>query len=225
MPPMRTPVALLIVALAFPLCSVARAADTSVAAISKDRAKKLAKAGVLTKTDLKGWTQEAAESDPDDAADTKAYYKCLGAKVPTYLAKNKGYSYSKDPVIIDSSAQVVSSVTAANADLKAIKSSKAPACYEKQLTVAIERAGAKVKSMSVKAVTVSVKGADGAHAFQIKAVLDFGDQLATLNGYDLSVLVGQTEIAVSPGRYDGKSPTLKQSTDLAAVATKRVRAG
>lgn len=202
----------------------ASAWDQTADGISKTQAKKLAKAGVLTTKDLPGYTAEALTEDAGDVADEKAYFKCLGAKYPTFLARNLGLTYSKGELNIDSSADVASSVSAAKADLKAIKSSKAPACYKKGITAFLKRTGFTVKSVSVERSSVTVKGADGATAFHIRAEIQFQDMLFRLDGYDVSVLVGQTEITVSPGRLDGKAPSLKQSVALAEKVAKRVRA-
>lgn len=196
----------------------------AAAAIGKAQAKKLAKAGVLTKADLKGYTSEAQPVDRAEAADERAFYKCVGVKAPSYLARNVGVSFTKGSLTIDSSADVASSVTVAKSDLKAIKSTKSPACFRKSILALLERSGATVKSVSVKRESATVKGADGVSLLHIKAVADFGGTPLKLDGYLLSVLVGQTEITVSPGRFDGKSPSLKQSTALAQIVIERVRA-
>lgn len=196
----------------------------AVTAIGKAKAKKLAKAGVLTQADLKGYTFEAKTVDPADAADEKSFYKCIGAKAPSYLARNEGASFTKGSLTIDSSADVASSVTAAKADLKAIKSTKAPACFRKSIVDLLKRSGATVQSVSVKRESATVKGGDGVSLLHIKAVADFGGTTLKLDGYLLSILVGQTEITVSPGRFDGKAPSLKQATTLAQLVVKRVRA-
>lgn len=210
--------------LSVPVAASASPSDQAAAAIGKTQAKKLAKAGVLTKADLPGYSAEAQTEDAGDVADEKAYFKCLGAKYPAFLARNLGYTYTKGELNIDSSADVASSVSTAKADLKAIKSSKAPACYKKGIVAFLKRSGFTVKSASVERSAVTVKGADGATAFHIRAEILLGDMAFKLDGYDVSVLVGQTEITVSPGRLDGKEPSLKQSVALAEKVAKRVRA-
>lgn len=78
----------------------------------------LAKAGVLKRSDLPGFSAQSTKAEPEDAADERALYKCLGAKVPTFAARNLGLVFTKDAVQIDSSADVLTPVSKAKADLK-----------------------------------------------------------------------------------------------------------
>lgn len=232
---------LLAIGCAFALVSPLTSADASVvgaavsevqeqSAITKARAKALAKAGVLKKGDLPGFAAERISREPGDAADARALYACLGAKVPKFAARNLGLTFTKDALQIDSSSDVLASVSKAKADLKLQASKKAPRCIKERLAALLEQEGVEIESLSVKPVDVKVKGADGASAYRYGAVVTLQGTELRLTGFLLTARVGQTEIFVSPGifvdpaDYSGPKPSLKQSVALARIAAKRVAA-
>jgi hypothetical protein len=200
------------------------AATGSAPAITAAKAKKLARAGVLTAADMPGYTGTRNPYDPTDAADDKAFYACLGAKVPTYVARNRGASYEKGPRSMDSSSYVLPSVKAAKADLKASTSAKVPGCMKQALKRSVEREGATVRSVTVKKVPVTVAGADGAFAYRIVLDAQVDDILIRIAGFQVGVLVGQTEISLSPTVVNGPPSGLKKAATLGATLVKRVRA-
>lgn len=208
--------------------SVAVAGTTEVqapaaASISKAQAKKLAKAALVKARDLPGYECEANTAEPTDAADEAALYACLGVKVPKYAAENLGATYSSGAVVIDSASSVVATVKAARKDFKAVTSKKAAGCFKQQFENSLERDGFEVESLSVKKVPVTIAGADGAFAYRYSVRAGAEGQHVHLIGYQLGVLVGQVEFQVSPARFDGAKPSLKQSRKVAAGIVKRVR--
>jgi hypothetical protein len=212
----------LLVATAAFAVATAAVASPAHAAVSTATAKKLSKAGVLTKSDLKGYTTSAQQETASDEKIEAALYKCLGVKVPKYVTRNFGTAFtSADGALeIDSNADVAKSAAAGQSDVKALKLSRAPGCVKKYFQASIAEAGGSFSSLSVKLVKVSVSGADAVAAFHVVGAAG----PIKLNGYQLAVLAGQTEINVSPVRYDGKDPGLKQATALAKTVVKRVKA-
>lgn len=192
-------------------------------AITRTEAQQLAKAGVLTKSDLPKYDVERRTRDASDDEFDAALYACLGAKVPKYLARNPGRSFILGALTIDSTADVLTTARAAKADFSRLKSKKGPACYQKVLGEFLGRF-AEVQSVTVKRVPVVVANAQDAFAYKVNAALLIdGDEL-TLDGYLLSARVGPTEIIVSPGRFNGGSASLKQTKSLANKVAKRVAA-
>lgn len=179
---------------------------------------------MLKKSDLPGFTAEPSTAEPEDAADERAFYKCLGVKVPKFAARNLGIAFTKGDLEIDSSVDVLTTVSKAKADMKLGASKKAPRCLKQVLITILEREGAEIETVSVKPVAVKVKGADIAAAYRYAAVATIQGTPLRLDGYSVTVLVGQTEISVSPGIFNGPKPSLKQSVALARIAAKRVAA-
>jgi hypothetical protein len=194
------------------------------AAITTAKAKKLAKAGALTTKDLPGFDAAPQPADPKDAANERAVYKCLGAKVPTYAARNLGTAFTSGPLEVDSSADVISTVAAAKADLKAFTSDRAADCFKKALTRSFRQQGAVVSSVAVTPISVKVSGADAVIAYRYTAKATVQGQQLKLVGHELDILVGQTEISISPGVYNAPAPSVSTTVGLAKRLAKRVRA-
>lgn len=191
--------------------------------ITKTEAQRLAKAGVLTKSDLPSYDVERSTRDASDDEFDAALYACLGTKVPKYLARNPGRSFTLGALTIDSTADVLTTARAAKADFSRLKSKQGPVCYQKVFAEFLGRF-AEVQSLTVKRVPVVVANAQDAFAYKVDAALLIdGDEL-TLAGYLLAARVGPTEIIVSPGRYNGGSASLKQTKSLANKLAKRVAA-
>ena len=191
--------------------------------ITKAEAQRLARAGVLTKSDLPKYdVQRSTRGAMDDEFDA-ALYACLGAKVPTYLARNPGRSFTLGALTIDSSADVLTTTRQAKADFSRLKSKKGPACYQEVLNEFLGRLG-EVQSLTVKRVPVVVANAQDAFAYKVDAALLIEGEQLTLAGYLLAARVGPAEIVVSPGRYNGGSASLKQTRSLANKVAKRVGA-
>jgi hypothetical protein len=203
----------------------ATAGVASAHTISAGEAKKLAKAGVLTPKDLKGWEFEATEVAPTDAHDEAAMYKCLGLAKPSFTVRNRGYDIGSgsQPEFIDSSADVASSTSRAKAYFKAMQSKKGAGCVKQFLTAQLVHEGAPAGqvSVSVKAVPITVSKADQDVAFHI---VESVSGTTYYTGYLIQALVGRTEITVNPVRIDGATPSLSQGRSLAQILVKRVRA-
>ena len=207
---------------ALSLPAEAAPADTAQVSITKAKAEKLAKAGVLTKNDLRTFRSEVNEGDsPEYAA---SLYECLGAKVPTYVAKNPGRTFEKRALTIDSSAYVVNTKKAARADFKAVMTKTADRCIARSFRVAFEQEGATVDSIKVRRFAVSVAGADIAFGQRNTMSGSFDGLPYVVVGLSINALVGQTELSVGPTRYDGRNPNLTQAQSLVAKLVKRVRA-
>lgn len=204
------------------LAVLAVPATAQAATTSTGHAKKLAKAGVLTAKDLKGWEFEAITAAPTDAKEEAALYKCLGLAKPSFTARNLGYDIGGTTGFIDSSADVASSIARAKAYFKAMQSKKGAGCVQKFMTTQLIDQGAPPAqiSVSVKAVPITVKKADQDLAFHV--VESLGG--VTLNGYVIQARVGQTEITVSPVQVDGTNPSLAQGKSLIETVVKRVHA-
>lgn len=199
-------------------------AHPSQSAITKAKAAKLAKAGVLKKTDLKRFHAAVAQVDPTDDQVEAAVYKCVGGTPPKHVAENPGFEFTRGPSEIDSTAAVIDTVKHAKADLKLIKTRRAAACYRYQLITAYKAQGLDVQKATVTLIKMSLDGADGAFtwAYDVKASYN-GTPIRT-RGYDVNALIGQTEIVISSYRFDGKLPNLDQATSLAELVASRVRA-
>lgn len=208
--------------LAMSLPAEAAPSDTAQIAVTKAKAEKLAKAGVLTKNDLKTFRSEANEGDSTDYE--ASLYECLGAKVPTYVAKNPGRTFEKRALTIDSSAYVVNTKKAAKADFRAVMTKKGDNCIARSFRAAFEQEGATVDSVKVRRFAVSVAGADVAFGQRYTMSGSFDGFPFVVAGLSVNALVGQTELSVGPTRYDGKDPNLTQAQSLIAKLVKRVRA-
>jgi hypothetical protein len=197
-------------------------ATANAATLSTSQAKKLAKAGVLTPKDLKGWQFEAPDVDPSNTTDEAALYKCLGLSKPSFTTRNRGYAISSptQPLEIDSSADVASSTAKATAYVKALQSAKGAGCVRKIFVAEFTHLGAPEVKVSVKAVPITVARADRDVAFHIVGSVAG----VSFDGYLIDAVVGRTEISVSPARFDGSKPSLSQSRALTETLVKRVRA-
>lgn len=207
---------------AMSLPAEAAPSDTGQVAITKAKAEKLAKAGVLTKNDLKTFRSEVNEGN--SAEYQASLYECLGAKMPTYVAENPGRTFEKRALTIDSSAYVVNTKKAAKADFKAVMTKKGDNCIARSFRVAFEQEGATVDSVKVRRFAVSVAGADIAFGQRYTMSGSFDGFPFVVVGLSVNALVGQTELSVGPTRYDGKDPNLTQAQSLIAKLVKRVQA-
>ncbi|GAA0604074.1 hypothetical protein GCM10009547_02280 [Sporichthya brevicatena] len=225
---MRTPTLFTtgVVLAAFLIPAAAEAAPTAAEAtgISKTKARKIVNAGVVKKTDVKGFTAEKYVADPADGGIEKALYKCLGGKAPKEVLSKDGPTLSKGAYTIDSGATVIATVKAARADAKLAQSEKAPRCLKRAMTTSVERDGGVVQRIKVKAIKIAVPGADVAFGYAYEFIVTHEDIAFLIVGYDLNALVGQTQLNVGPARYDGGDPNLKQALALLAKNVKRVRA-
>lgn len=224
---MRLRVAVTAGALAASLFAISPPAEadpgaTAQPVITKAKAEKLAKAGVLTRNDLTTFRSEVNEGD--SAEYEASLYKCLGAKVPTYVAKNPGRTFEKRALTIDSSAYVVNTKKAAEADFKAVMTKRGDSCIARSFRVAFEQEGATVDSVKVRRFAVSVAGADIAFGQRYMMSGSFDGFPFVVLGLSVNALVGQTELSVGPTRYDGRDPNLTQAQSLIAKLVKRVRA-
>lgn len=192
--------------------------------ITKTEAQQLSKAGVLTRSDLPQYEVERNTRDATDAQFDIALYKCIGVKGPKYLARNPGKSFTAGNLSIDSSADVLATVKQATADMKAVGSKKGAACYEGFLKQYFVEQGAEVQSFSVSKIPVTVANADQAFAFRITGNFSVEGTPLLLEALLVAARVGQTEIVVSPGRFGGGTPSLKQSKALTNKLCKRVAA-
>lgn len=214
-------------ALALLLASPASAsASDGSKTVSADKAKMLAKAGVLTKKDLAGYEQERLTATKQDDKAEAALYKCLGVPAPAFTARNRGFSYASpaEPMDIETLADVANSTKAAKRYFRAVKSAKAPGCLEEQLAAFAERNGSQAHGVKIVAKKITVRGVDGAIAFRYRAT--FEGQFGSLKITYCQILmrVGQTEITLRNDRYDGKHPGLKLLSSLTERLVKRVRA-
>ncbi len=194
------------------------------ASITKAQARKIVSAGVVKKTDVRGFTAEKNVADPADDATEKALYTCLGGKPPKEVLVKDGPTLSKGPQTIDSSAAVIATLRQAKADVKLARSKKAPRCLKKAFIASAEADGVVVHSVRVKAIPVSVRDADVAFGYSYEIIASFEGNLVAIHGYDLNALVGQTELNVSIARYAGPPPNLKQGVSLLTKTVKRVDA-
>ncbi len=119
---------------------------------------------------------------------------------------------------------MLATVKLAKADFKALKSTKGPTCYGQVLRGFLEKNTDGVESFSIKPVAAKVAGAEGVFAYKIAATFSAQGVPYTLAGLLLAARVGQTELIVSPGRYNGGTPSLKQSQSLATKLVKRAQA-
>ncbi len=196
--------------------------DMGQIALTKAKAERLAKAGVLTKNDLKTFRSEVYEEDsPEYVAEI---YGCLGAKAPKYLAKNPGRSFEKRALTISSSAYVVSTKKAAKADFAAVMTKRGDACLARAFRVAFEQEGATVDSIKVRRFALALPGTDLAFGQRYVMSGSFDDFPFRVIGVNLNALVGQTQLAIGPTRYDGREPSLAQAKSLLAKVVQRVRA-
>lgn len=225
--PLRRPLltgALAVALVAPALPAQAETGSTTRPAITRTEAQQRAKAGVLTRADLPQYEVERNTRDATDAQFDVALYKCIGVKAPKYLARNPGRSFTSGSLSIDSSADVVATVKAATADMKAVGSKKGAACYEGFLKQYFVEQGAEVESFSVTKIPVAVANADQAFAFRITGAFSVEGTPLLLEALLVAARVGQTEIVVSPGRFGGGMPSLKQSKALTNKLAKRVAA-
>jgi hypothetical protein len=193
-------------------------------AITTTKAKKLAKAGVLTTRDMPGFEVAPQPSDPHDAADELAVHRCLGIEVPTFAARNSGRAFTAGPLEVDSSADVIATVSGAKAHMRALTSTKAPGCIKKEIVRVLKRQGAAINSVTVTPIAVKATGADAVFAYRYTAKITVQRQQFKLVGHELDLRVGQTEITISPGVYNAPGPSLKTTITLANKLAKRVRA-
>jgi hypothetical protein len=213
-----------VAALLAPGAAVAAPESAQSSTISEQRARTLAKAGILTKADLKGYEAAATEPSAGDIKEEKAFHACLGKAAPKHLARNPGFTYAKDGLAIDSSADVFGPVSAATADVKALASAKAPACFKQRMAALFKRYEFTVHELKVTRAAVTVANSDAAAALKVTAMVQETDIMYYFTSYLVAARVGQTKIIVSPRRFDDYPLSLKKAAALAGVAAGRVRA-
>jgi hypothetical protein len=191
--------------------------------LTKAEAKRLAAAAILTKADLPGYTAKAGEDSEDEAADKKIY-GCLGVAKPKYLTRDWGRAFTKGDLEIDSSADVVESVSAAEKEIHAFKNPAATACVKDQFTGLFAGTGAQVTKLTVDPVKPTVAGADDAFGFRLSITLSGPGGTAEMTGLIIGTLVGPVEISVASFQTGSDSFTLKKAEALAAISTRRVKA-
>lgn len=152
-------------------------------------AKQFAAAGVLRASDIPGW--DSARQTLDAHADEiqLATKDCLGRPLTAYQARDAGRSFKKDGVEVASKAEVTATEGQSISDLEAMSSSDGARCFRKAL---LEVAPEDVE-LSVRAVPVTVEGADAAVAYRISYVVD-DDEGFSGGGYQLIALVHSTQI-------------------------------
>jgi hypothetical protein len=202
----------------------AASAAPAAAGITKVEAQKLARAGVLTKSDLPKYDVERSTRDASDEEFDARFYQCLGVKAPKYLVRNPGKVYTLGNLSIDSYADVVASVRQARDDVKAVGSKKGAACYEQFMTEGAAEQGVEITSLSVKRIPFTVANADQAIAFRMTGVFSVEGNPLLLDGLVVVARVGQTQVVVAPGRYGGGTPSRKQARALTNKVAQRVAA-
>jgi hypothetical protein len=211
-------------ALTLAVATVPLAAGHAEASVSKTQAKKSAKAAVLTAKDFPGYIAFAGALDPDGAHAEQAFYKCTGAKTPTFVLRDFGTGFMKDDQEIDSSADVATSAKAAKADFRALASSKTAACWKKVVTSQTVSTGGAVDALKVKVVRVTVPGADDVTALHLTGKFYSDRTLVHIDSYELNGIVGAVEFTLTSTGYETKAPSLSKLESLARTVVKRVHA-
>lgn len=200
----------------------AATSDPAQVSVTKAKAQKLAKAAVLTKSDLAAF--RSSPSEPNTPEYETELAECLGVKIPTPVAENPGLSFEKGAQTIDSTAYVLSTGKAAKADFNAFMTKKADNCVAKSFRAGFEAEGATVDSVRVRRFALSVPGADAAFGQRYTISGSFDGFAFQVVGLSLNIRIGPTQFSVGPTRYDGKDPNLTQAQGLVAKLVKRVRA-
>ncbi len=136
---------------------------------------------MLKKTDLKGFEAERQTTDPSDAEGDASLYECVGAKIPTYLAENPGFAFTKSDLEIG--------------------------CWASQFRTAFEAEGIAIDKASVKLVKVEVAGADSALAYEYDIAGSLAGSPVGLRGFAVNALVGQTELSGQLGQLRRRCPS------------------
>lgn len=192
--------------------------------ITRTEAQELGRAGVLTTSDLPTYDVARGTRDASDDEFDEMLYTCLGVKVPRYLARKPGRSFTLGNLSIESSADVLATVRQARADMAAVGSKKGAACYQRLFAEGYAEQGIDVQSLSVKKIPVTVAHAEQAFAFRLTGIFTVEGNQLLLDGLLVAARVGQTEIVVAPARFGGGTPSLRQARMLTNKLAKRVAA-
>jgi hypothetical protein len=152
-------------------------------------AKRWAAAGVLRASDLADWDSARQTLDAHNDEIQLATKDCLDRPLTAYQARDPGRSFKKDGVEVTSKAEVTATPEQSISDLEAMRSSSGARCFRKAL---LEVAPEDVE-LSVKAVPVTVDGADQAVAYRISYTVEDDDGFSG-GGYQIIALVGSTQI-------------------------------
>lgn len=205
-------------------CAGSSTAKKAKPALTAEKAKVVAAAGVLTDADLPGYTSEAQTHDASDDASDKALATCLGIPVGTFLARDFGKAFHKGTLEVDSSVDIATSAKDAQAQLAAISGGKGVGCLKTLLGGLIGSSGATVTSIELTPVSPAVQGADGSFGYQIAVALTAAGQTVTIKGFELGALVGQVEIDITDIATGGEPLGLEDSVALLNKVVARVTA-
>ena len=199
-----------------PTATGSPSASASSIALAAALAKSFAAAGVLRAADIPGWDSARQSLDSHNDEIQLATKECLRRPLTAYQARDAGRSFKKDGVEVTSKAEVTATKGQSDADLKAMRGDDGARCFRKAL---LEVAPDGVE-LAVKAVPVTVEGADQAVAFRISYYVDDDDGFEG-GGYQLIALVGQTQIWLDSS--EGSEDPTFSLTRLAALAEKLVK--
>lgn len=192
------------------------ATGTPTAAVTAAIAKQFAAAGVLLAGDIPGWDSARESLDLHSDQIQLATKDCLRRPLTAYQARNPGRAFKKDGVEITSKSEVTVTEEQSEGDLEAMQSSDGARCFRKAL---LEVAPEDVE-LSVRAVPVSVDGADRAVAYRISYVVEDDDGFSG-GGYQLIALAGRTQIWLDSSE-GSEDPTFSLAR-LASLAEKLVQ--
>lgn len=131
------------------------------AQISDLRARMLAVAGVLERSDLPTHTFTADEYTPGPV-ESDPRYECMYLSTPSYLINHPGTSFTKGLQMIGSSVDVFPTPAAARADLKHYTTSLGQYCLMRDLTEDLKADGLNVTDVKVTSKAARVPGAEEA---------------------------------------------------------------
>lgn len=181
----------------------------------------LANAGALAGPDMPGYVNEPQYPGAAEAKVEKDMYSCLGAKQPVYLARQPGRYWTKGPEQVLSSADVMKSAEAAQADLEAAKAAGAPDCFAGPVMARYGGDGTRTTAVG-KAVPVVVKGATDAVAFKIVVTVKGTQDPQKFVAYVVQAVVGSVRVSILLAHTNGTEPALATAIRLARLAAARV---
>ncbi|WP_019874149.1 hypothetical protein [Sporichthya polymorpha] len=190
-------------------------------AIREAKAERLAKAAVLRRRDLPGYSVQE-QSRTSALEKDAARYECLGVEAPSYAARHDGRAFTKRPSQIGSRSVVLGTPERARADLARLATVRGVDCYGQALTALFTEQGAEVRRVLIEQVPVDVGAASLAIGFRYEVQARLEGAVVRIRGIDLHAQVGAAEVIVTSVRPDGRWPSLGQVERLAGRAAQRV---
>jgi hypothetical protein len=193
--------------------------------IDRGRAEAMAKAGVLTPNDLKGWQTSKPEPDsPDANKAAQEIFRCMGrTELPIYAAEREAY-FRKGTVDLSSYATVSQTQRQAENEVADNRNPALGPCLDKAFRESIPLPkGVTMSPIKMRPLRVAVRGTE-TYGMTLTITIKGPAKTATLTIVRVGGRVGNAILEVEAMTQGGAPPDTGALTRLLSTAVARVRA-